>query len=92
MVQKKVLKPSHLAKSAHQKLMEKVARNQPGVEKTIRNLDNIVPPNERTARVIALFKKWLSDQSGYDEETLPKLKKALDDERRRVGARTLFGD
>jgi hypothetical protein len=72
--------------------MEKVARNQPGVEKTIQWLDNFVPRKESTARAIALFKEWLSDQSGYDEETLPKLMKALDDERRRVGARTLFDD
>lgn len=27
--------------------------------------------------LIRLMKKWLTDESGYDEETLPALKKAL---------------
>ena len=39
---------------------------------------------------IASFKSWLGNESGYDEETWPKLKKALNQERDRVGARRLF--
>jgi hypothetical protein len=42
--------------------------------------------------VIRLLDSWLADESGYDEETWPELKKALDEERRRVGARRLFDD
>ena len=39
---------------------------------------------------VALLDEWLKDESGYDEETWPALKKALDEERDRVGARRLF--
>ena len=39
---------------------------------------------------IALMDEWLKDESGYDEEAWPALKKALDEERERVGARRLF--
>jgi hypothetical protein len=56
----------------------------------IAKLDEIKPPNAKVAGVIALFKSWLEDESGYDEETWPKLKKALNRERGRVGARRLF--
>ena len=41
---------------------------------------------------IALLEEWLKDESGYDEETWPALKKALNEERDRVGARRLFDD
>jgi hypothetical protein len=41
---------------------------------------------------ITLIEEWLKDESGYDEETWPALKKALDEERDRVGARRLFDD
>jgi hypothetical protein len=57
---------------------------------TITALDEIKPPNPKAARAIALFRSWLEDESGYDEETWPKLKRALDQERKRVGARRLF--
>ena len=57
---------------------------------TIAALDEIKPPTPKAARAIALLRSWLVDESGYDEETLPKLKKALDRERQRVGARRLF--
>jgi hypothetical protein len=43
------------------------------------------------AAVAGLLKSWLTDESGYDEETWPKLKEALERERRRIGARGLFG-
>lgn len=59
---------------------------------TIANLDALKPTTPKAAAMIALLKSWLQDESGYDEETWPKLKKALDDERRRQGARTLFDD
>jgi hypothetical protein len=57
---------------------------------TIATLDELKPPTAKAARAIALLKSWLADESGYDEETLPQLKKALDRERQRVGARRLF--
>jgi hypothetical protein len=39
---------------------------------------------------IALLEEWMQDKSGYDEEAWPELKKALDEERDRIGARRLF--
>jgi hypothetical protein len=49
-------------------------------------------PGGRTDRqaVIALLEEWLRDESGYDEETWPELKKALD--RDRLSARKLFDE
>ena len=44
------------------------------------------------AGLIGLLQSWLADDSGYDEQTWPKLKKALEQERRRTGARSLFDD
>ncbi len=55
-------------------------------------LDRLGLANPRSAAVISLLKQWLADESGYDEETWPKLKKALDRERARVGARRLFDE
>lgn len=46
----------------------------------------------QAAKVLALLQTWLDDESGYDEEAWPELKKALDAERDRVGARRLFDD
>ena len=57
---------------------------------TLAAIDEIKPVNPKAARVIALIKDWLSDESGYDEKVWPQLKKALDQERKRVGARSLF--
>jgi len=58
----------------------------------IAKLDQLKPKSAKAAKAIALFKSWLEDESGYDEETWPKLKKALNKERDRVGARRLFND
>jgi hypothetical protein len=38
--------------------------------------------------VIALLDRWLQDESGYDEETWPELREALD--RDRLSERKLF--
>ena len=45
---------------------------------------------EKVHPVIELLDEWLKDESGYDEEAWPELKKALNEERDRVGARRLF--
>ena len=42
----------------------------------------------RAAKVIRMLDKWAVDDSGYDEQTLPDLKKALN--HNRTGARRLF--
>ncbi len=45
---------------------------------------------ERTGETVRLLDEWLADESGYDEETWPDLKEALD--RDRPSARKLFVD
>ena len=59
---------------------------------TISELNSIRPTDPKTIRVLGMFKEWLSDESGYDEAVLPRLKKAMNKERDRVGARRLFDD
>lgn len=59
---------------------------------TVAVLDRLSPKTAKGARIIAMLKSWLLDESGYDEETWPQLKKSLDLERKRVGARRLFDD
>ena len=46
--------------------------------------------SKRNLKALQLLDKWLKDESGYDEETWPWLKKAL--ERDRLSARRLFND
>lgn len=45
---------------------------------------------DRNDEVIRLLDEWLADESGYDEETWPLLKEALNRERELVGAPKLF--
>jgi len=58
----------------------------------LERLDGLKPESAEAAGLIDLLRSWLADDSGYDEQTWPKLKKALDRERRRVGAPGLFND
>ncbi len=60
------------------------------IKATLNSLDRMEPATSNAAELIALLRSWLSDKSGYDERTWPKLKKALDEEHARVGARRLF--
>ena len=64
----------------------------PDVSRGLESLNALKPETTRAAAVIELLRCWLADKSGYDEEAWPDLKKALDQERRRVGARRLFGE
>lgn len=43
---------------------------------------------ERQRGLIVLLNEWLADESGYDEETLPILKRLIDEDRE--GGRKLF--
>jgi hypothetical protein len=45
---------------------------------------------QRNATARQLLRAWLADESGYDEETWPRLKQAL--EANRSGQRRLFRD
>ena len=47
---------------------------------------------ERNQAAIKLIEGWLNDDSGYDEETFPKLKEALEESREAVSARSPFDD
>lgn len=47
---------------------------------------------ERIDKLIQLLDEWMADDSGYDEETWPELKEALDTERDLVSAERLFDE
>ena len=50
-----------------------------------------VGENRPNVAAIRLLEEWMADDSGYDEETWPELKEALDRNRREAGQyRTLF--
>jgi hypothetical protein len=66
------------------------AERKAAITQALEKLDSLVPETPKVARLIGLLRSWLSDVSGYDERTWPKLMKALDEERDRVGARKLF--
>jgi hypothetical protein len=53
-------------------------------------LEQIKNRSSKAAPVVDLLKSWLQDDSGYDEETWPRLREALNRERDRVGARRLL--
>jgi hypothetical protein len=42
----------------------------------------ITSERKRARQAIALIDEWLADDSGYDKENWPKLKQALDEDRR----------
>jgi hypothetical protein len=66
------------------------AERQRAIQATVECLDAMQPRTPKVAKLVALLRSWLTDESGNDEQTWPKLKKALDKERDRVGARRLF--
>jgi excisionase family DNA binding protein len=45
---------------------------------------------ERMEKAIHLLEEWMADESGHDEETWPKLKEALDQDR--LSTRRLFDE
>ena len=45
---------------------------------------------ERNRKAITLIRRWLDDTSGYDEETFPQLKEALEESRKALSARPPF--
>ena len=63
---------------------------QETIAAAISTLEQQQPATAEAAKAIALFKTWLADESGYDEKVWPRLKKALEQERKRAGARSLF--
>ena len=55
-------------------------------------MDQLDAKTPQATKVISLLKTWLGDDSGYDEEAWPLLKKSLNRERARVGARRLLDE
>lgn len=68
------------------------SRRDADISAGLERLDELKPESAEAAGLIGLLRSWLADESGYDEQTWPKLKKGLEQERRRVGARRLFDD
>lgn len=66
------------------------AKHDVAIAATLKNIREIKSDRPQAANIKALLTSWLSDESGYDEKTWPKLKKALDHERKQIGARGLF--
>lgn len=62
------------------------------ISDTLTELDQLDAASPKAKAMIELFRGWLTDESGYDEETWPTLKSALNRERGCVGVRGLFGD
>jgi hypothetical protein len=87
-----MIRKSSLRAKARPKPKKKKPRSKPKTDIAAAKalLDGLKAPTPQAAKVLALLKTWLEDESGYDEETWPELKKALDAERDRVGARRLF--
>lgn len=64
--------------------------DQARITRTLAQLDRIKPKTAKAAKALALLQSWLADESGYDEVVWPRLKKVLEEERDRAGARRLF--
>lgn len=60
------------------------------ISDVLAELNRLEAASPKSAAMIELFRDWLTDESGYDEQTWPKLKSALNRERARIGARELF--
>jgi hypothetical protein len=63
--------------SKKRKVSRPKAEREDQIAGTLANLNQIRPTNQKTANILAMLKAWLRDDSGYDEATWPKLKKAL---------------
>jgi hypothetical protein len=60
------------------------------IDDTLAELEHLGAASPRAKSLVELFRSWLTEESGYDEETWPQLKRALNRERARVGARRLY--
>jgi hypothetical protein len=84
------------AKSAERRTSDAARRRskkrQEQLTATLARIDRLKPPTPQAASAIAMLRSWLTDESDYDDKTWPQLKRALNRERDRVGARRLFDD
>jgi hypothetical protein len=56
------------------------AEQKAAIKVALEKLDEFVPQTPKMARLVTLLRSWLTDKSGYDKRTLPKLMKALDED------------
>jgi len=70
----------------------RAAGRKADIGEILAGIEGIEVTTPRAAKVISLLKSWLKDDSGYDERTWPKLKAAIDEQRRRVGSAKLFDE
>ena len=80
------------AKPAKRTRSRSRASHDAAVTAALKDINRLTPGSAKAAQAIELLKSWLKDDSGYDEQTWPKLKKALDQQRTKVGARRLFDE
>lgn len=80
-----------------EKPLEELLKRRPPAEPSERQEKPIppqphkwVPSEEQMAGISHLLSEWLTDESGYDEETWPKLKAALEEDH--YSARSLFDE
>lgn len=85
-----------IAKSAERRTSDAAGRRTKQRRKqlaaTLAEIDQLNPPTPQAANAIAMLRSWLTDDSDYDDKAWPQLKRALNRERDRVGARRLFND
>ena len=81
--------PAPARVSSRRRPARRPAKREIAAAAALERLRGIEPRRRKGARVIALLRSWLEDESGYDEETWPQLKKSLNEERSRVRARKL---
>lgn len=85
------MKKQTTAKSKRQRKRGAEGKSATGeIATSLAAIEALAPNTPKAVAVVALLKTWLRDESGYDEETWPELKRALDEERAAVGARRLF--
>ncbi|GEM_PF-1250331 len=70
-----------------EELRRRIALLESAIHKTVPQGGSLT---ERTERLLRHLDEWLADESGYDEETWPKLKAALEEDR--LSSRPLFSD
>src|SRR5262249_54440364 len=89
--------------SVHGRIIAEVAMRNRDKERTAKRTDRpasngkasylkgLPPPSPfltpKSRRLIKLIQSWLDDESGYDEETWPQLKKALEESQVSIGRR-----
>ncbi len=86
------MKKSHPAAQspARRRAERRLSKRRVAASAAIEGLARVQTRTRKGAKIAALLKSWLEDESGYDEKAFSGLKKRLNEQRDRVGARRLF--